>query len=63
MIRIRIPSLKLTLLKALFIGIEGSGMLVKGALELLVIMGTPPKYASLQKASWWLIWHWLINPF
>jgi hypothetical protein len=25
---------------------------VKGALELPVIMGTPPKYASLQKASW-----------
>ena len=43
-------SSKLTPLKNSLIGIEGSGVPVKGALELLVVVGTPLKCVSLQQS-------------
>ena len=43
MVQIGIPSSKLTPVKAPFIGIESPGILAKGALELFIVMGTPPK--------------------
>ena len=49
MVQIGTLSLKLTLVKTLFFGIQGSGMLVKGALELRTVMGTLPKCVSLQQ--------------
>jgi hypothetical protein len=42
MVQIEIPSSKLMLVKTPLIGITGSGVPVKGALELLIIMGTLP---------------------
>jgi len=49
-VQMGIPSSRPTPVKTPLIGIEGSGMLEKGALELLVVMGTPPKCVSLQKS-------------
>jgi hypothetical protein len=45
-----VPLPKLTPLKTSLIGIEGSGVPVKGALELLVVVGTPLKCVSLQQS-------------
>jgi hypothetical protein len=47
MVQIGISSSKLTQVKTPFIGIKGPGMPVKGALELHVVMGTPPECVSL----------------
>lgn len=44
-----IPSSKLTLVKTPLIGIKGSDVPVKGALELLIIMGSLPRCVLLQQ--------------
>jgi hypothetical protein len=48
MVQVRILFLKLTLVKTLFIGIEGSGVPMNGALESPVMMGTLLRRVSLQ---------------
>lgn len=50
MIQIGILSLKLTPIKNPLIRIEGSGILVKDALELPIVMCTPLKCVSLQQS-------------
>jgi hypothetical protein len=48
MVQVRILFLKLTLVKTLFIGIEGSGVPMNGALESPVTMDTLLRHVSLQ---------------
>jgi hypothetical protein len=48
MVQVRILFLKLTLVKTLFIGIEGSGVPMNGALESPVTMDTLLRRVSLQ---------------
>jgi len=45
-----IPSSKLTRVKTPLIGIKSSSVPMKGALKLLVVMGTPLKCVSLQQS-------------
>jgi hypothetical protein len=49
MSQIRIPYLKLIQVKSPLNGIKGSGVPVKGVLELPVMIGIPPRCTSLQQ--------------
>jgi hypothetical protein len=50
MVQMGIPSSKLTPVKTFLVGIEGPGVLVKGALKLPIVMGTSSKCVLLQQS-------------